>query len=86
MPFFSLTPNPANDYVDIHVNPAVVQPCHIILRGATGRTLLSFPLTSPTEAGARSFSIKLHDYPTGIYLLTLRTPLTAATQRLTVID
>ena len=86
-PFFTLSPNPATGSVSITVNSQFSIPnsqLSIVLRDATGRIRFSSFITTGTTEQPFSHTIPLHDYPAGIYFVTLVTPQGTTTRKLTI--
>ena len=87
LPLFTLSPNPATGSVTITVNSQFSIPnsqLSIVLRDATGRIRFSTFITTGTSEQPFSHTIRLHDYPAGIYFVTLVTPQGTTTRKLTI--
>ena len=71
---FTLTPNPAHDYVTLGVSDP--KHCSATIADAAGREVRSLTTT------AAQTRISTHDLPKGIYFVTLKTPKGSSTQKL----
>lgn len=79
-PLFTIMPNPARSVATLILSDAVpsASQCSLTFRDAAGRELYTIhALTSTT-------TLNLADLPAGVYLVTLTTPQSTATQRLIV--
>ena len=77
---FTLTPNPAHDYVVLDLKDIVSDPkhCTLTVSDASGREVLSLNIAAPHTR------INTHDLPKGMYFVTLTTPQGSNTQKLVV--
>ena len=77
---FTLTPNPAHDYVVLDLKDGVSDPkhCTLTVSDASGREVLSLNIAAPHTR------INTHDLPKGMYFVTLTTPKGSSTQKLIV--
>ena len=75
---FTLTPNPAHDYVALDLKDGVSDPkhCTLTVSDASGREVLSLNIAAPHTR------INTRDLPKGIYFVTLKTPQGSSTQKL----
>ena len=73
---FTLSPNPAKNFITITFNLPFESPVHIVLRDVHGRTINDFSNT----ATGNSIRIPLQS-PAGIYFITLITPQYTSTQK-----
>ena len=77
---FTLTPNPAHDYVVLDLKDGVSDPkhCTLTVSDASGREVLSLNIAAPhTRINTRTL-------PKGMYFVTLTTPKGSSTQKLIV--
>ena len=77
---FTLTPNPAHDYVVLDIKDVVsdLKKCTLTVSDAAGREVLSLNIAAPHTR------INTHDLPKGMYFVTLTTPQGSNTQKLVV--
>ena len=79
-PLFTIMPNPARSVATLILSDAVpsASQCSLTFRDAAGRELYTIHSLTPTT------TLNLADLPAGVYLVTLTTPQSTATQRLIV--
>ena len=77
---FTLTPNPAHDYVALDLKDGASAPkqCTLIVSDASGREVLSLNIAAPHTR------INTRPLPKGMYFVTLTTPQGSNTQKLVV--
>ena len=78
---FSVNPNPAAGDVTVTFGDPLPEGCTLDLFGPDGRLLSSQPL----PATATSLQLATKQYPTGIYLLRLSTPVTSTSRKLSIV-
>ena len=80
-PYFTLTPNPAAGDVTVTFGEPLPEGCTLDLFGPDGRLLssLSIPATATT------LQLATNQYPTGLYLLRLSTPVSSSSRKLSIV-